>query len=456
MQFGQDGALYILEYGQNWFAQNNDARLIKIEYNAGNRTPVAVATASKTAGAVPLTVDFSAAGSVDYDNDPLSITWVSDEKKGKTSKTPNASFTYKKAGIYHPKLTVKDDKGNVSTQILEIKVGNEPPKLAFDIKGNKSFYWNGKPIAYNVKVSDKEDGSLATNTIKAEEVRVSIDHLEGYDKTVISQGHQQNVRVANGLRLIELSDCKSCHSQNDKSVGPAYLAIAQKYKKDRDPESFLSDRILKGASGIWGDNAMAAHPQLTQEEAKEMVRYILSLADEKQKSKPVSDDNFVPNDKNKAGMYIFSANYADKGANGMGSQSASQTISLRSAKFKAASFNAYKDVAKMSIDERGDFVMSSTSGSYIAFNDLDLTDLSSLTVYASGREGATVGGIIEVRLDKPDGELLGSTTIKNGPSTPYKIPFDKKHTDTHTVFLVFVNPNADGKPLFAVWDIEVE
>ncbi len=456
MQFGRDGALYILEYGQNWFAQNNDARLIKIEYNAGNRTPVAVATASKMAGAAPLTVDFSSVGSVDYDNDPLSITWVSDEKKGKKSKKPNASFTYKKAGIYHPKLTVKDDKGNVSTQTLEIKVGNEPPKVAFEIKGNKSFYWNGKPISYEVKVSDKEDGSLASNGIKAEEVRVSIDHLQGYDKTVIAQGHQQNVRVANGLRLIELSDCKSCHSANDKSVGPSYLAIAQKYKKARDPESFLSERILKGASGIWGENAMAAHPQLTQDEAKEMVRYILSLADEKQKSKPISDNNFVPNDKKKAGMYIFSANYADKGANGMGSQSASQTLSLRSAKFKATAFDDFKGTTKMTVEDRGEMVLASSDGSYIVFNDIDLTDLSALSVYASGREGGTAGGQVEVRLDKPDGELLGSTTIKNGPPTPYKIPFDKKRTDTHKVFFVFVNPKAEGKPLFAVWDIEVE
>ena len=294
------------------------------------------------------------------------------------------------------------------------------------IKGNKSFYWNGKPIAYNVKVSDKEDGSLAANTIKAEEVRVSIDHLEGYDKTVIAQGHQQNLCVANGLRLIELSDCKSCHSQNDKSVGPAYLDIAKKYKGQRDPESFLSDRILKGTSGNWGENAMAAHPQLTQDEAKEMVRYILSLADEKQKSKPVSDDNFIPDDKNKAGMYIFSANYADKGANGVGSQSAIQTLTLRSAKFRATAFDDFKGTAKMSVPDRGEMVLASTDGSYIEFDNIDLTDLSALTVYASGREGGTMGGRVEIHLDKPDGELLGSTTIKNGPSVPYKIPFNKK------------------------------
>jgi cytochrome c len=31
MQFAADGAIYILEYGTNWFAKNSDARLIRIE-----------------------------------------------------------------------------------------------------------------------------------------------------------------------------------------------------------------------------------------------------------------------------------------------------------------------------------------------------------------------------------------------------------------------------------------
>jgi cytochrome c len=454
MQFGKDGALYMLEYGQNWFAQNDDARLIKIEYNGGNRTPVAVATASKMAGAAPMTVNLSSAGSIDYDNDPLSIEWVSDDKKAKKSKTPSASFTYKKAGTYHPKLTVKDAKGNVSTKILEIKVGNEPPKVEVAIKGNKSFYWNGKPIVYEVNVTDKEDGSLATKTIKDEEVRVNIDHLEGFDKTLIAQGHQQNMRVANGLRLIELSDCKSCHSMKAKSVGPTYIAVAQKYKGARDIESTLSERILKGTSGNWGENAMAAHPQLTQDEAKEMVRYILSLADDQEKSKPLSD-KLIPNDKNKAGTYIFAANYADRGANGMGSQLGSQIVTLRSSMFKAATFDESNKAMKVPVEGEGDLVIATTSGGYITFNDLDLTDLSGVTVYASGREGGTAGGNVEVRLDKPDGELLGSVTIKNGARIPYKIPFNRKQSDSHKVFLVFTNPSAGGKTLFAVSDIEV-
>ncbi|MEZ6126680.1 MAG: PQQ-dependent sugar dehydrogenase [Planctomycetaceae bacterium] len=44
MQFGPDGALYLLEYGETW-GVNRDARMIRIDYIRGNRTPRAVARA---------------------------------------------------------------------------------------------------------------------------------------------------------------------------------------------------------------------------------------------------------------------------------------------------------------------------------------------------------------------------------------------------------------------------
>ncbi|NJN33569.1 MAG: hypothetical protein HC817_04270 [Saprospiraceae bacterium] len=59
---------------------------------------------------------------------------------------------------------------------------------------------------------------------------MNIDYLEGFDKTIIAQGHQQNIKVSSGARLIELSDCKSCHQVKEKSVGPTYLEVAQNIK----------------------------------------------------------------------------------------------------------------------------------------------------------------------------------------------------------------------------------
>ena len=39
MEFAENGDLYMLEYGSGWFTGNDDARLIRIEYNGGNRKP---------------------------------------------------------------------------------------------------------------------------------------------------------------------------------------------------------------------------------------------------------------------------------------------------------------------------------------------------------------------------------------------------------------------------------
>ena len=77
-----------------------------------------------------------------------------------------------------------------------------------------------------------------------------------------------------GKILIESADCLACHQINEKMVGPSYKSVAQKYsEKDLDN---LADKIINGGSGVWGDVPMAAHPNLSKDDAKKMVKYILS------------------------------------------------------------------------------------------------------------------------------------------------------------------------------------
>ncbi len=47
---------------QGWFTANDDARLIRIEYNGGNRNPRIVMGADKMGGAIPFTVKLTSAG----------------------------------------------------------------------------------------------------------------------------------------------------------------------------------------------------------------------------------------------------------------------------------------------------------------------------------------------------------------------------------------------------------
>lgn len=78
-----------------------------------------------------------------------------------------------------------------------------------------------------------------------------------------------------GLELIEGSDCLSCHKTDQKLIGPSYQEIADKYT-DADLE-LLAGKIIDGGSGVWGDVPMQAHPNISKEDAKKMVQYILSL-----------------------------------------------------------------------------------------------------------------------------------------------------------------------------------
>jgi cytochrome c len=453
MQFGKDGALYTLEYGPNWFAQNDDARLSRIDYTAGNRKPVAKASANVVAGAKPLKVAFSSAGTVDYDGDPVQYAWTLD--KGKTSKNPNPVFTYKKPGIYHPSLTVTDSKGNQSSTTLEIRVGNEPPKVEMAIKGNQTFYWNNKKIEYETQVTDREDGSVAAATIPQEEVYVSVDFLEGFDKTMLAQGHQQNIGVARGRRLIDLSDCKSCHAMSSKSVGPSYMDVAQKYAGKSQIVGKLADKIIHGGGGVWGEQAMAAHPQISQSDAKEMISYILSLADDKKASKPLKDA-FIPNDQGKSGTYTFTANYTDKGnpKAAVGTQSATAAVTLRNAKFNPWDYDYQKSTMKVNAPTVGDILVATASDGYIGFENIDFTGLKGLSITGTASDERTAGGKLEAHIDAPNGPLIGTLSIGRNSPMSSNLPFEKRPEGKHHLYLVFVNPDAGSKPLFALMGLE--
>lgn len=78
-----------------------------------------------------------------------------------------------------------------------------------------------------------------------------------------------------GQTLVEASDCMSCHKTDEKFIGPSYTEIAAKYT-DADAE-MLAGKIIEGGSGNWGQVMMTPHPNMSKEDAKKMVQYILTL-----------------------------------------------------------------------------------------------------------------------------------------------------------------------------------
>ena len=86
-----------------------------------------------------------------------------------------------------------------------------------------------------------------------------------------------NPDYAKGLALIGASDCLTCHKVDETSTGPAYRDVANKYTASEAIIDTLASKIIAGGSGTWGSIPMTAHPALSKEDAKQMVKYVLLL-----------------------------------------------------------------------------------------------------------------------------------------------------------------------------------
>lgn len=85
-------------------------------------------------------------------------------------------------------------------------------------------------------------------------------------------------KVPEGEAKAKASDCFSCHAIDHKLVGPAYDAVAKRYKGQGEKAvKMLVEKIKKGGSGHWGDIPMTPHPQLSDADLTAMVHWVLSL-----------------------------------------------------------------------------------------------------------------------------------------------------------------------------------
>ncbi|GIV31847.1 MAG: hypothetical protein KatS3mg030_149 [Saprospiraceae bacterium] len=80
-----------------------------------------------------------------------------------------------------------------------------------------------------------------------------------------------------GLRLIDRSDCKTCHNTFVATVGPSYLDVARRYRNTTDNVNALVAKVKTGGSGNWGQAAMTPHADLPDNDIRLMVEYIMSL-----------------------------------------------------------------------------------------------------------------------------------------------------------------------------------
>jgi len=303
-----------------------------------------------------------------------------------------------------------------------------------------------------VKVVDKED-----RVIDAKKVTVTFDYSK--DATMPAPNDaiarpkllQAPEPIPAGYAKILSSDCKACHTIDKKSVGPTYTAISERYKNNTDAVSILSKKVIAGGGGNWGtEHVMSAHPQLSNDEAAEMVNFILAITDVKNKKRVLPLQGSVSLSSHKQdepGIYTLTAAYTDTNTNGAATLTDSEMIKLRSAKMRPIDADAH-----VGIDRWGNAFGSAKNKSYILLRNVDLTGIKGLTYDYSAEKR---GGEIVVRL-----ESLGGPIISKAAFTPtgsedkhqnLTAKFDKSLSGRHHVYIIFQNEEKTMDDLCKLW-----
>jgi len=425
MEMGPDGRLYVLEYGTGWFSKNKDAALSRIEYNGGNRAPKTKISISKKTGALPFTIKASAEGTVDPDKDGITYTWHFGTALKSSGNVNSTSFTFTKSGEYNIYVEAKDSKGAVTkSEVLKVYAGNEEPVVTVKNESSNNFYFPGIPVPYSVLINDKEDGSTEKGGIDTKSIFVKVDYLSSPDKAQV-MGHQIITAAMEGKNLAATLDCKACHKEAEKSIGPAYTQVAAKYEKDPKAKAYLTNKIIKGGSGVWGEVAMSAHPDLKPTDADMIVDWILGLNKKEEPSLPAKG-TITPTakDMGKGNTMVITATYTDKGGAGLRPQSGYGVLTLKSPMLSVEAASSTKTMTVAEFGGRKLAVIEGASGT-MNFDNVNLKNVAAFELGYAMQAVPDHGYIISWYVNDVKGTKLGEVKIGRDvdpKSTSVKVP----------------------------------
>ncbi len=463
MQFGPDGALYMLEYGETW-GVNDDAKLVRIDYVRGNRPPSAVALVENNTGKQPLAVQLSSDGTTDKDGDDLKYAWVA-YRAGQEKPTPqllsneaNPEVTFHEAGVFNVELKVTDPHGGQAVASVPVIVGNARPEVSFVSPQDGDFFDSLAAIRYQLKVNDQEDGT--SDFEEADETGTPEIDLEAPRRTAVNMtlgtgsiprgpGGDAADNDPVGLRLMKKSDCFNCHAVDSLRVGPPFLKVAEKYRGQADALEASVKRVREGSAGVWGKVPMLPHAQHSVDEIRDMVAWVYSL--EKDNAVRVFD-GFVGNielteaEVDKAGYVQLEASYRDLGAGEIPPLVGTAKIYLRQRKVEAESADEIGGPRTLGghTASGGKFLGAINHKHFARFNQVPLDRVGSMIFRVTS---AGSGGRIEARLDSVDGPVIASAAVEVNGS------WDSFHdvsanvtlqTGRHDVYLVFINEERQG------------
>jgi cytochrome c len=461
MRFGPEGALYVLDYGSTW-GDNADSRLLRIDYYADNRPPVAKITASETVGRQPFKVTFSAKDSSDRDaSDTLSYRWSVQPGDFPETTTPETAFTFTKPGDYLVSLSVSDNHGAANISTESVHIGNSKPLVRFLEPVDGGFFNWGDAIPCKVEIADAEDGRSA-EIGEAMKMRFLLTrrYLSSAPQDAEAAHLAGGGKHATAINTIKSSDCFNCHSVDHRIVGPAFREIATRYAGNEEAINLAASHIIAGSSKVWGEVPMLPHPQFSESEARSLVQWIVSLKDEESRETATQSLSGTFTAKRPewfgdtaGGFSEWEAAYTDFGAEGANPLAGRATARLRVRQVEGEHFTSRQGTQTLGSGSAagGQFIGSISPGNYLVFDRVNLLGIGTITARVAS---PSTGGVVELRQGGVDGPLVAEIPFKstgewerwNEISAPVKDP-----GGIGDLYCIFVNPKSTGPFMNLDW-----
>ncbi|HUF83979.1 MAG TPA: PKD domain-containing protein, partial [Acidimicrobiia bacterium] len=271
--------LYYLTYA-------NGGEIRRMEYTGDeNRSPTAVASATPTAGPLPLSVAFDASPSQDPDEgDTLTYIWdFGDGTPVLETPDPLVQHTYTVGGTYFAELVVRDDAGALSQAVrLRIDPGNNPPTPTIDVPAEDALFRVGEQIVLQGSATDPDEGPLPDGALSWNVVLVHNDHThpflqptQGNGIPIVAPAPEDLQATENSYLIVTLTatDSQGVESVVQRELRPRLVDVTF----DSDPpgvamevngDVVLTPRTLVSWDGYVLD---AAAPQLVEQSGQEFA-----------------------------------------------------------------------------------------------------------------------------------------------------------------------------------------
>lgn len=151
-----------------------------------------------------------------------------------------------------------------------------PPSVEITAPANNSTYdWNSL-VNYRVVVS-WQGKSTQYQEIPSNEVLITTTYIPDLSKST-GELAAAAALTPTGLLDIIRSGCVGCHEFKARAMGPSFAAIAARHSDNQASIDTLSRYIHEGSTGVWGQAAMPAHPEFTEEQLHAIAKWIVENA----------------------------------------------------------------------------------------------------------------------------------------------------------------------------------